>query len=348
MNDFLETEEFYEVCQHYRHAQDISLESSAAKAFESLKEFIRHNIAQPQPIRGEEENPFTPDFIKAVSSLFTPEQIKKHSEMMARAREKLKQQSTPSPSGSIEIDVEKAAALEEGHSISAGDPSLPFEPKHPQPIRGEDKKVLSVRDLMEEIGRWVQEPGEEEGCCKTTELAELYDHLTEFIEKNPAPSPSGSIPEPPCEVCKNEMHEGNCPTCYINSPEDSGSEKALGETKEELAGDFLKRLGTDGKIWAEEFCKQYPQCDLEHVYGWFANAIMTGHDWGQKLAHEKFHRQAKEYSGSEKPDKLSIGEAWNLVSKDYPPEFQHEIIETVKSTLELLLRMKDTPQGEEG
>lgn len=46
----------------------------------------------------------------------------------------------------------------------------------------------------------------------------------------------------------------------------------------ETDGDLLARLGTDAKKWAEEFCKRYPAIDADTMLGWFANAIMAGHD----------------------------------------------------------------------
>ena len=60
--DALDSEEFYEVCQRYRHAQDaIPLGPgfpTAAEAFEQLKEWIRgHCIVSTEPeSHGDERN----------------------------------------------------------------------------------------------------------------------------------------------------------------------------------------------------------------------------------------------------------------------------------------------------
>jgi hypothetical protein len=40
---------------------------------------------------------------------------------------------------------------------------------------------------------------------------------------------------------------------------------------------------TDGKVWAEEFCKRFPECEMSDVLGWFCNAIMVGYDAGREL-----------------------------------------------------------------
>ena len=37
----------------------------------------------------------------------------------------------------------------------------------------------------------------------------------------------------------------------------------------------------DGKQWSEEFCKRFPQCEVDNVLGWFCNAIMAGYDRGR-------------------------------------------------------------------
>ena len=54
------------------------------------------------------------------------------------------------------------------------------------------------------------------------------------------------------------------------------------ETVEESSGDFLKRLGIDGQIWAKEFIKINKEKDIANeegtMIGWFANAIMAGWD----------------------------------------------------------------------
>ena len=35
---------------------------------------------------------------------------------------------------------------------------------------------------------------------------------------------------------------------------------------------------TDATVWAREFCKRWPGIDEHTMLGWFANAIMCGHD----------------------------------------------------------------------
>lgn len=59
---------------------------------------------------------------------------------------------------------------------------------------------------------------------------------------------------------------------------------------EEISGDFLKRIGTDGQKWAQEFIKlfgeQKEKIDEGLMIGWFCNAIMVGHDWGYKKGYD--------------------------------------------------------------
>ncbi len=47
-------------------------------------------------------------------------------------------------------------------------------------------------------------------------------------------------------------------------------------------GDLLRYMGTDAQKWAAEFCKiaRDKGLDLDEgwMLGWFANAIMAGHD----------------------------------------------------------------------
>jgi hypothetical protein len=45
MTDSLDSRDFYEVCQQYRHAQDAIGEPNAAEAFEQLKRWIRRNAS---------------------------------------------------------------------------------------------------------------------------------------------------------------------------------------------------------------------------------------------------------------------------------------------------------------
>ncbi|WP_375188422.1 hypothetical protein [Sphingobium yanoikuyae] len=69
------------------------------------------------------------------------------------------------------------------------------------------------------------------------------------------------------------------------------------ETDEgESAGDMLQRLGMDGKLWAEEFCRKFENhvirekghgiVDVALMIGWFANAIMAGYDRGHARGFE--------------------------------------------------------------
>ena len=55
------------------------------------------------------------------------------------------------------------------------------------------------------------------------DLASILDQLPE-PEKQPEGhnfyrQQIGEWQEPLCDICKNQMHEGNCPTCYLNEPE---------------------------------------------------------------------------------------------------------------------------------
>ena len=54
---------------------------------------------------------------------------------------------------------------------------------------------------------------------------------------------------------------------------------------------LLNTMGMDGKRWAEEFCKRFPQCKVDNVLGWFCNAIMAGYDEGKKVGEKQGRRQ---------------------------------------------------------
>lgn len=54
--------------------------------------------------------------------------------------------------------------------------------------------------------------------------------------------------------------------------------------EEESAGDFLCRVGIDGKKWAHEFRLiaiklGYSDMEEDWLHSWFANAIMAGYDY---------------------------------------------------------------------
>ena len=52
----------------------------------------------------------------------------------------------------------------------------------------------------------------------------------------------------------------------------------------EAKKNLLTTMGIDGKQWSEEFCQRFPQCEVDDVWGWFCNAIMTGYDRGWQEA----------------------------------------------------------------
>lgn len=57
-HDWLDDQDFYEMCQQYRHARDIAAPPgflSAAEAFEALKEYIREHMPEP-------DDPLKPGF----------------------------------------------------------------------------------------------------------------------------------------------------------------------------------------------------------------------------------------------------------------------------------------------
>lgn len=45
-----------------------------------------------------------------------------------------------------------------------------------------------------------------------------------------------------------------------------------------MSNNFTGNHEVDPSVWAKEFCKQNPQIDEGLMLGWFANAIMAGHD----------------------------------------------------------------------
>jgi hypothetical protein len=46
----------------------------------------------------------------------------------------------------------------------------------------------------------------------------------------------------------------------------------------ESAGDFVTRLGMDGRLWAKEMHAMFPQIPEEDLLGWCCNMIMAGYD----------------------------------------------------------------------
>jgi len=48
----------------------------------------------------------------------------------------------------------------------------------------------------------------------------------------------------------------------------------------ETGGQFLQRLGMDGKLWADELHKRFPAVPLDDALGWCCNMIMAGYDRG--------------------------------------------------------------------
>jgi len=52
----------------------------------------------------------------------------------------------------------------------------------------------------------------------------------------------------------------------------------MNDETEENAGQFLQRLGMDGKLWAEEMHKRFPQVPEDELLGWCCNMIMAGWD----------------------------------------------------------------------
>lgn len=55
----------------------------------------------------------------------------------------------------------------------------------------------------------------------------VFDEVVSIVCPTQPPSASemlGSIPEPLCEKCNKEMHEGNCPTCYLRETEPTAKE----------------------------------------------------------------------------------------------------------------------------
>lgn len=70
--------------------------------------------------------------------------------------------------------------------------------------------------------------------------------------------------------------------------------------------DFLARIGTNGELWAKEFCARNPGIDEDIVRMWFQNAIEAGRSAGWSAAEAKIADQAKQvaernqrFSGSE-------------------------------------------------
>lgn len=50
------------------------------------------------------------------------------------------------------------------------------------------------------------------------------------------------------------------------------------DKERESSGEMLQRLGMDGKLWAEEMHKYFPQVAEDELLGWCCNMIMAGYD----------------------------------------------------------------------
>lgn len=47
----------------------------------------------------------------------------------------------------------------------------------------------------------------------------------------------------------------------------------------ELLEAYFDTKTLDASVWADEFCKLFPEMDRGLMLGWFANAIMAGYDY---------------------------------------------------------------------
>lgn len=72
-----------------------------------------------------------------------------------------------------------------------------------------------------------------------------------------------------------------------------GPHESLDEDMSENDGELLARLGTDGMLWAKEYCKRFGG-DVGGMLGWFCNAIEAGRDAGMRSAEAERDRLAKE------------------------------------------------------
>lgn len=59
----------------------------------------------------------------------------------------------------------------------------------------------------------------------------------------------------------------------------------------ESAGDFIQRVGIDGKLWAEEMHKRFPQVPEDDLLGWCCNMIMAGYDHARGVPINGDHTQ---------------------------------------------------------
>jgi len=54
--------------------------------------------------------------------------------------------------------------------------------------------------------------------------------------------------------------------------------------EKEADGQLLQRLVMDGKLWAEEMHKRFPQIAEDDLLGWCCNMIMAGYDEAMRRA----------------------------------------------------------------
>lgn len=63
--------------------------------------------------------------------------------------------------------------------------------------------------------------------------------------------------------------------------------------------DFLTRVGTNGELWAKEFCARNPGIDEDIVRMWFQNAIEAGRSAGYATNQRFVAERNQRFIGSE-------------------------------------------------
>ena len=64
-------------------------------------------------------------------------------------------------------------------------------------------------------------------------------------------------------------------------------------SEKETSAEFIKRVGMDGKLWADELNKMYPAIPLDEALGWCCNMIMAGFDEAQRRTRRTDDRVSK-------------------------------------------------------
>ncbi len=121
---------------------------------------------------------------------------------------------------------------------------------------------------------------------------------------------------------------------------------------DERPGPFLARVGTDGKLWAEEMHRRFPAVPVDDLLGWCCNMIMAGFDEASRKNARLPTRRAGGGEVSDEPDQM-IPEPppvdLRLLAQMRRDQRLREVYEDYRADLESIERVERiTTRKEEG